>query len=59
MMWCIFHQRKIVDMQPEIIWEFEKLFKKGDTLIFSAFGAGFTWGSLYYKWAYDGAAYGK
>ena len=38
---------------PLVIWEFEKLFKKGDTLIFSAFGAGFTWGSLYYKWAYD------
>jgi 3-oxoacyl-[acyl-carrier-protein] synthase-3 len=38
---------------PLVIWEFEKKFKKGDVLIFSAFGAGFTWGSMYYKWAYD------
>lgn len=38
---------------PLVIWEFEKRFKKGDILIFSAFGAGFTWGSMYYKWAYD------
>lgn len=38
---------------PLVIWEFEKSFKKGDVLIFSAFGAGFTWGSMYYKWAYD------
>jgi 3-oxoacyl-[acyl-carrier-protein] synthase-3 len=38
---------------PLVIWEFEKNFKKGDILIFSAFGAGFTWGSMYYKWGYD------
>jgi 3-oxoacyl-[acyl-carrier-protein] synthase-3 len=38
---------------PLVLWDFEKKFKKGDTLIFSAFGAGFTWGSLYYKWGYD------
>lgn len=38
---------------PLVLWEFEKKFKKGDTLIFSAFGAGFTWGSIYYKWAYN------
>jgi len=31
---------------PLVLWEFEKNFKKGDTLIFSAFGAGFTWGSM-------------
>lgn len=37
---------------PLVLWEFEKNFKKGDTLIFSAFGAGFTWGSMLYKWAY-------
>lgn len=40
---------------PLVIWEFEKNFKKGDILIFSAFGAGFTWGSMYYKWGYDPA----
>lgn len=38
---------------PLVLWEFEKKFKKGDTIIFSAFGAGFTWGSIYYKWGYD------
>lgn len=38
---------------PLVLWEFEKRFKKGDTLILSAFGAGFTWGALYYKWGYD------
>lgn len=37
---------------PLVIWEFEKKFKKGDILVFSAFGAGFTWGSMLYKWAY-------
>lgn len=38
---------------PLVLWDYEKSFKKGDTLIFSAFGAGFTWGSIYYKWGYD------
>lgn len=38
---------------PLVLWEYEKSFKKGDILIFSAFGAGFTWGSMYYKWAYN------
>ena len=38
---------------PLVLWEYEKKFKKGDTLIFSAFGAGFTWGAIYYKWAYN------
>ncbi|MFH0999857.1 MAG: 3-oxoacyl-[acyl-carrier-protein] synthase III C-terminal domain-containing protein, partial [Bacteroidota bacterium] len=28
--------------------------KKGDKLILAAFGGGFTWGSIYLKWAYDG-----
>jgi 3-oxoacyl-[acyl-carrier-protein] synthase-3 len=37
---------------PLVLWEFEKNFKKGDILVFSAFGAGFTWGSMLYKWAY-------
>ncbi len=38
---------------PLVLWDFEEKFKKGDTLIFSAFGAGFTWGSMLYKWAYN------
>lgn len=37
---------------PLCLYEWEKQLKKGDTLIFAAFGAGFTWGSIYYKWGY-------
>lgn len=38
---------------PLCLWDFEKQLKKGDNLILAAFGAGFTWGSIYLKWAYD------
>lgn len=38
---------------PLCLWEYEKKLKKGDKLILAAFGGGFTWGSLYLKWAYD------
>ena len=38
---------------PLCLWDFEKQFKKGDNLILSTFGGGFTWGSIYLKWAYD------
>ncbi|MEY2670408.1 MAG: hypothetical protein RLZZ577_724 [Bacteroidota bacterium] len=38
---------------PLVLNDFEKQFKKGDTIIFAAFGGGFTWGSIYLKWAYD------
>ncbi len=38
---------------PLCLYEWEKDLHKGDNLIFAAFGAGFTWGSIYYKWAYD------
>jgi len=38
---------------PLCIWEFEKKLKKGDNLILAAFGGGFTWGSIWLKWAYD------
>ncbi|MFN5365407.1 MAG: 3-oxoacyl-[acyl-carrier-protein] synthase III C-terminal domain-containing protein, partial [Bacteroidota bacterium] len=31
----------------------EKKLKKGDNLILTAFGGGFTWGAVYIKWAYD------
>ena len=37
---------------PLVLWEYENKFKKGDTLLLTAFGAGFTWGAMYYKWAY-------
>ena len=35
-----------------LLWEYENQLKKGDNLIISAFGGGFTWGSIYLKWAY-------
>ena len=38
---------------PLLLNDFEKQFKKGDNLIFAAFGGGFTWGSIYLKWAYN------
>jgi 3-oxoacyl-[acyl-carrier-protein] synthase-3 len=38
---------------PLCLWEYEKKLKKGDVLILAAFGGGFTWGSIYLKWAYD------
>jgi 3-oxoacyl-[acyl-carrier-protein] synthase-3 len=38
---------------PLLLWDYEKQLKKGDNLILSAFGGGFTWGSVYIKWAYD------
>lgn len=37
---------------PLCLWEYEDRFKKGDNIILTAFGGGFTWGSLYLKWAY-------
>jgi 3-oxoacyl-[acyl-carrier-protein] synthase-3 len=38
---------------PLVIWDYEKELKKGDNLVLAAFGGGFTWGSIYLKWAYD------
>ena len=38
---------------PLCIWEYEKKLRKGDILILAAFGGGFTWGSIFLKWAYD------
>lgn len=38
---------------PLCLWEWENKLKKGDNLILAAFGGGFTWGSVYLKWAYD------
>ena len=37
---------------PLCLWEWEDKLKKGDNLILAAFGGGFTWGSIYLKWAY-------
>ncbi|HYD91469.1 MAG TPA: beta-ketoacyl-ACP synthase III [Flavobacterium sp.] len=38
---------------PLLLHDFEDKLKKGDNLIFASFGGGFTWGSIYLKWAYD------
>jgi len=37
---------------PLCLWEWESKLKKGDNLVLAAFGGGFTWGSIYLKWAY-------
>jgi 3-oxoacyl-[acyl-carrier-protein] synthase III len=37
---------------PLLMHDYEKQFKKGDNIIISTFGGGFTWGSIYLKWAY-------
>lgn len=38
---------------PLLLGDFENQLKKGDNLIFASFGGGFTWGSIYLKWAYN------
>jgi 3-oxoacyl-[acyl-carrier-protein] synthase-3 len=38
---------------PLCLWEWERKMKKGDKVILSTFGAGFTWGAIYLKWGYD------
>jgi len=38
---------------PLLLFDYEKKLRKGDNLVFAAFGGGFTWGSVYLKWAYN------
>jgi len=38
---------------PLSLWQYENQLKKGDNLILTAFGGGYTWGSIYVKWCYD------
>ncbi|MFK7832233.1 MAG: beta-ketoacyl-ACP synthase III [Winogradskyella sp.] len=38
---------------PLLLYDYESQLKKGDKIIFAAFGGGFTWGSIYFKWAYN------
>ena len=38
---------------PLCLWDYESKLKKGDNLILASFGGGFTWGSIWLKWAYD------
>lgn len=37
---------------PLCLWEQQEKFKKGDNIILTAFGAGFIWGALYFRWGY-------
>ncbi|MEI6864883.1 beta-ketoacyl-ACP synthase III [Flavicella sp.] len=38
---------------PLLLADYEDKLKKGDNIVFAAFGGGFTWGAIYLKWAYD------
>ncbi len=38
---------------PLLLHDYEKQLKKGDNIVFASFGGGFTWGSIYFKWAYN------
>ena len=38
---------------PLLLADYEKQLKKGDNVIFAAFGGGFSWGSIYFKWCYN------
>ena len=44
---------------PLALWDNERLVKKGDKIVFTAFGAGFVHGASYYKWAYNGSDVAK
>jgi len=39
---------------PLCLADYESQLRRGDNLVLAAFGGGFTWGSIYIKWAYDG-----
>lgn len=38
---------------PLLLSDYESQLKKGDKIVFAAFGGGFTWGAIYLTWAYD------
>jgi len=38
---------------PLCLWEWENQFKKGDNIMLTAFGGGFTWGSVWIRWGYN------
>jgi 3-oxoacyl-[acyl-carrier-protein] synthase-3 len=42
---------------PLCLWEWEPQLKVGDSILLTAFGGGFTWGTIYLKWAYDGSKF--
>ena len=41
---------------PLCLWDYEKFLKKGDVLVLTVFGGGFTWGAMYMIWGYDGGS---
>ena len=43
---------------PLCLWDYENQLKKGDNLMLTAFGGGFTWGAVLLKWGYDGLEFG-
>jgi len=49
----IISDNKVNPSIPLLLFDFESKFKKGDNIIFASFGAGFTWGAMYLKWAYN------
>jgi 3-oxoacyl-[acyl-carrier-protein] synthase-3 len=38
---------------PLLLNDYEEQLKKGDKIVFAAFGGGFSWGAIYFKWAYN------
>jgi 3-oxoacyl-[acyl-carrier-protein] synthase-3 len=44
---------------PLCLWEWESKLRKGDNIVLAAFGGGFTWGSTYIRWAYDGQQHSR
>ena len=38
---------------PLLLYDYESKLKKGDKIVFAAFGGGFSWGSIYFKWSYN------
>jgi 3-oxoacyl-[acyl-carrier-protein] synthase-3 len=44
---------------PLCLWDYEEKLKRGDKLVFAAFGGGLTWAGAYVKWAYDGKKNGN
>lgn len=44
---------------PLCLWDYESRLAKGDNLILAAFGGGFSWGTIYLKWAYDGGTFDR
>ncbi len=44
---------------PLCLWDHESRLQKGDNLILASFGGGYTWGSVYLKWAYDGSDFSR